>query len=43
MVLPLGLLGFFITVIALSISMLRGRSPAPAAGLASQPATAARQ
>jgi hypothetical protein len=43
MVPPLGLLGFFITVIALSISMLRDRSPAPAAGPASRPATAAHQ
>jgi hypothetical protein len=40
---PLGLLGFFITVIALSISMLRHRSPAPTAGLAGRPATAAHQ
>jgi hypothetical protein len=40
---PLGLLGFFITVIALSASMLRDRSPAAAAGLASRPATAAHQ
>jgi hypothetical protein len=38
---PLGLLGFFITVIALSVSMLRGRSPAAATGLASRQATAA--
>jgi hypothetical protein len=43
MVPPLGLLGFFITVIALSISMLRNRLPAPAAGVASQPATATHQ
>jgi hypothetical protein len=43
MVPPLGLLGFFITVTALSISMLRDRSPAPAAGPASRPATAAHQ
>jgi hypothetical protein len=43
MVPPLGLLGFFITVIALSVSMLRDRSPAPAAGLASRRATAAHQ
>jgi hypothetical protein len=42
MVPPLGLLGFFITVTALSVSMLRDRSPAPAAGLASRQATAAR-
>jgi hypothetical protein len=40
---PLGLLGFFIAVIALCVSMLRDRSPAPAAGLASQQATAAHQ
>ena len=32
MVPPLGLLGFFITVIALSISMLRDHSPAPQPG-----------
>jgi hypothetical protein len=37
MVPPLGLLGFFITVTALSVSMLRDRSPAPA-GRARQPA-----
>jgi hypothetical protein len=43
MVPPLGLLGFFIAVIALSASMLRGRSPAPAAGLAGRQATAAHQ
>jgi hypothetical protein len=43
MVPPLGLAGFFITVIALSISMLRGRSPAAAAGPASRPAPAAHQ
>jgi hypothetical protein len=43
MVPPLGLLGFFITVIALSVSMLRDRPPAPAAGPASRPATAAHQ
>jgi hypothetical protein len=43
MVPPLGLLGFFIAVIALCVSMLRDRSPAPVAGLASQQATAARQ
>jgi hypothetical protein len=43
MVPPLGLLGFFITVIALSISMLRDHAPAAAAGLADRPATAAHQ
>ena len=43
MVPPLGLLGFFIAVIALCVSMLRDRSPAPVAGLASQQATAAHQ
>lgn len=43
MVPPIGLLGFFITVIALSISMLLDRSPASAAGLASRLATAAHQ
>jgi hypothetical protein len=43
MVPPLGLLGFLITVTALSVSMLRDRSPAPAAGLASRQATAAHQ
>ena len=43
MVPRLGLLGFFVTVIALSVSMLRYRSPAPAAGLASRQATAAHQ
>jgi hypothetical protein len=43
MVPPLGLLCFFIAVIALSVSMLRDRSPAPAAGLASRQATAAHQ
>jgi hypothetical protein len=43
MVPPLGLLGFFITVIALSVRMLRDRSPAPAARLASRQATAARR
>lgn len=43
MVPPLGLLGFFITVTALSVSMLRYRSPAHAAGLASRQATAAHQ
>jgi hypothetical protein len=40
---PLGLLGFFIAVIALCVSMLRDRSPAPVAGLASQQVTTARQ
>jgi hypothetical protein len=40
---PLGLLGFFVAVIALSVSMLRDRSPAAAAGLASREATAAHQ
>jgi hypothetical protein len=40
MVPPVGLLGFFVTVIALSVSMLR-RTPAPAAALASRQATAA--
>jgi hypothetical protein len=39
---PVGLLGFFITLVALSVSMLR-RSPAPAAGLESRQATAAHQ
>ena len=43
MVPPLGLLGFFIAVIALCVSMLRDRSPAPVAGLASQQATAVHQ
>lgn len=43
MIPPLGLLGFFITVIALSISMLRDRPPAPAAGLATQQTTATHQ
>jgi hypothetical protein len=43
MVPPLGLLGFFIAVIALCVSMLRDRSPAPAAGLASQQPTTAHQ
>jgi len=43
MVPPLGLLGFFITVTALSVSMLRDRSPVPAAGFASPQATAAHQ
>ncbi len=43
MVPPLGLLGFFITVTALSVSMLRYRSPAPAAGPASRPETVAHQ
>jgi hypothetical protein len=43
MVPPVGLLGFFITVIALSVSMLLDRSPASAAGLASRPATTAHQ
>ncbi|MGD0067077.1 MAG: hypothetical protein ABSB76_27005 [Streptosporangiaceae bacterium] len=43
MVPPLGLLGFFITVIALRISMLGHRSPAPAAGPASRPATVGHQ
>jgi len=43
MVPPLGLLGFFITVAALSIGMLRDREAAPAAGLAGQPATAGQQ
>ena len=43
MIPPLGLLCFFITVIALSISMLRDRPPAPAAGLASQQTTATHQ
>jgi hypothetical protein len=43
MVPPLGLLGFFVTVIALSVSMLRYRPPAPAAGLTSRQATAAHQ
>ena len=43
MVPPLGLLGFFVTVAALSVSMLRYRSPAPAARLASRQATAAHQ
>jgi hypothetical protein len=40
---PLGLLGFFVAVIALSVSMLRDRSPAAAAGLVSREATAAHQ
>jgi hypothetical protein len=43
MVPPLGLLGFFIVVIALSVSMLRDRSPAAAAGPASRQAEAAHQ
>jgi hypothetical protein len=43
MVPPLGLLGFFITVTALSVSMFRDRSPVPAAGFASPQATAAHQ
>jgi hypothetical protein len=43
MVPPVGLLGFFIAVIALCVSMLRDRSPAPAAGIASLPATTAHQ
>jgi hypothetical protein len=43
MVPPVGLLGFFITVTALSVSMLRDRSPVPAAGPASRQATAAHQ
>jgi hypothetical protein len=43
MVPPVGLLGFFIAVIALCVSILRDRSPAPAAGLASRHATAAHQ
>lgn len=43
MVPPLGLLGFFVTVTALSVSMLRYRSPAPAAGPASPQATVAYQ
>ena len=43
MVPPVGLLGFFITVIALSVSMLRHRSAAPAAGLASRQTTTAHQ
>jgi hypothetical protein len=42
MVPPLGLLGFFIAVIALCVSMLRGRLRGPVAGLARQ-ATAAHQ
>ena len=42
MVPPLGLLGFFITVTALSVSMLHNHSPAPAAVLTSRQATAAR-
>jgi hypothetical protein len=40
---PVGLLGFFIIVIALSVSMLRHRSAASAAGLESRPATASHQ
>jgi len=40
---PVGLLGFFIAVIALSVSMLRDRSQSAAAGLASRQATAAHQ
>jgi hypothetical protein len=40
---PAGLLSFFITVIALSVSMLRYRPPAPAAGLASRQAAATHQ
>jgi hypothetical protein len=40
---PIGLLGFFITVVALSASMLRERKPAPAAGLANPQAAAAHQ
>jgi hypothetical protein len=40
---PVGLLGFFIIVIALSVSMLRHPSAASAAGLESRPATAAHQ
>jgi len=40
---PVGLLGFFITVIALSVSMLRHRSAASAARQESRPATAAHQ
>jgi hypothetical protein len=40
---PVGLLGFFITVIALSVGMLRHRSGASAAMLESRPATAAHQ
>jgi hypothetical protein len=43
MVPPLGLLGFFIAVIALCVSMLRDRPPAPAAGLASRQATTSHQ
>jgi hypothetical protein len=43
MVPPVGLLGFFIAVIALCVSILRDRSPAPTAGLASRHATAAHQ
>ncbi len=40
---PVGLLGFFIIVIVLSVSMLRHPSAASAAGLESRSATAAHQ
>ena len=43
MVPALGLLGFFITVIAMSVSMLRDCPPAPVAGPASRQANAAHQ